>query len=147
VIDAPNERDGEEADGAGYEFSEENPGGAARNFSLVQWVRAAPCVLGLAGSVPAVVGLPTPSLSDHRDRKPGAELTCKQSVAPPFARRAGRTLTRMGALEPGHLIIILAIALLIFGPGKAGELGGTVGRALRDFRDATEGKTPAPPAL
>ena len=53
----------------------------------------------------------------------------------------------MGALEPGHLIIILAIALLIFGPGKAGELGGTVGRALRDFRDATEGKTPAPPAL
>jgi sec-independent protein translocase protein TatA len=53
----------------------------------------------------------------------------------------------VGALEPGHLIIILAIALIIFGPGRVGELGGTLGRAMRDFRDATEGKTPPPPQV
>jgi sec-independent protein translocase protein TatA len=51
----------------------------------------------------------------------------------------------MGALEPWHLIVILAIALIVFGPGKVGELGGTLGKAVRDFRDVSEGKTPAVP--
>ena len=51
----------------------------------------------------------------------------------------------MGALEPGHLVIILVIALLVFGPGKVGELGGTLGRAVKDFRDAADGKV-APPS-
>jgi TatA/E family protein of Tat protein translocase len=48
----------------------------------------------------------------------------------------------MGAIEPGHLIVILIIALLVMGPGKVGELGGTLGRAVKDFRDAADGKTP-----
>lgn len=51
----------------------------------------------------------------------------------------------MGALEPWHLIVILVIALVIFGPGKVGELGGTLGKAVRDFRDVSEGKTPISP--
>lgn len=49
----------------------------------------------------------------------------------------------MGAIEPGHLIVILLIALLVFGPGKVGELGGTLGRAVKDFRDAADGKAPS----
>jgi sec-independent protein translocase protein TatA len=48
----------------------------------------------------------------------------------------------MGALEPWHLIVILGIALIVFGPGKIGELGGTLGKAMHDFRDASEGKSP-----
>ena len=48
----------------------------------------------------------------------------------------------MGALEPWHLIVILGIALIVFGPGKVGDLGGTLGKAVRDFRDTAEGKTP-----
>lgn len=53
----------------------------------------------------------------------------------------------MGALEPGHLVVILVIALLVLGPGKVGELGGTLGRAVKDFRDAADGKlASAPPA-
>ena len=52
----------------------------------------------------------------------------------------------MGALEPPHLIIILIIALLVFGPGKVPELGSTIGRAVRDFRGAVDGKLPDPPA-
>lgn len=52
----------------------------------------------------------------------------------------------MGALEPWHLIVILGIALIVFGPGKVGELGGTLGKAVRDFRDVSEGKTPITPS-
>lgn len=52
----------------------------------------------------------------------------------------------MGALEPWHLIVILFIALLVLGPGKVGELGGTLGHSARDFRDALDGKEPRPAA-
>ena len=56
----------------------------------------------------------------------------------------------MGAIEPGHLVVILAIVLIIFGPGKLSDIGGTLGRGLREFRDASEGRAPrevaAPPA-
>lgn len=51
----------------------------------------------------------------------------------------------MGALEPWHLIVILGIALIVFGPGKVGDLGGTLGRAVRDFRDTSEGRIPSAP--
>jgi TatA/E family protein of Tat protein translocase len=53
----------------------------------------------------------------------------------------------MGVIEPGHLVLILLIALIVLGPGKLGDLGGQVGRGIREFRDATEGKSPPPPAL
>ncbi len=52
----------------------------------------------------------------------------------------------MGALEPGHLIVILAIVLIIFGPGKLAEIGGQLGRGIREFRESTEGKE-APKAI
>lgn len=52
----------------------------------------------------------------------------------------------MGALEPGHLIVILVIALLVMGPGKVADLGGTLGRTMREFRDAVDGKVSPPSA-
>jgi sec-independent protein translocase protein TatA len=42
----------------------------------------------------------------------------------------------MGLFEPQHLLIVLAIALIIFGPGKIGDLGGSLGRGIRDFKKA-----------
>ena len=33
----------------------------------------------------------------------------------------------MGALQPGHLIVILAIVLIIFGPGKLADIGKSLG--------------------
>jgi len=42
----------------------------------------------------------------------------------------------MGLFEPQHLVIILIIALVIFGPGKIAELGGSLGRGVRDFKKA-----------
>jgi sec-independent protein translocase protein TatA len=45
----------------------------------------------------------------------------------------------LGALQPGHLIVILVIVLLIFGPGKLPELGKAMGDGLRELKKATSG--------
>ncbi|KQC10017.1 MAG: hypothetical protein APR62_12790 [Smithella sp. SDB] len=39
-----------------------------------------------------------------------------------------------GLFQPMHLIIILAIVLIIFGPGKLPQLGGSIGKAIRGFK-------------
>jgi sec-independent protein translocase protein TatA len=44
----------------------------------------------------------------------------------------------MGALEPPHLIIILVIILIIFGPGKLPQLGRAVGDGIRELKHATD---------
>lgn len=36
-----------------------------------------------------------------------------------------------------ELIIIAIIVLLLFGPGKAADLGGSLGKSIREFRKAT----------
>lgn len=43
----------------------------------------------------------------------------------------------IGALQPGHLIVILVIVLLIFGPGKLPELGKAMGEGLKELKKAT----------
>jgi sec-independent protein translocase protein TatA len=48
----------------------------------------------------------------------------------------------LGALQPGHLIVILVIVLLIFGPGKLPELGRAMGDGLRELKKATGGEEP-----
>ncbi|MBV9169551.1 MAG: twin-arginine translocase TatA/TatE family subunit [Chloroflexi bacterium] len=45
----------------------------------------------------------------------------------------------VGALQPGHLIVILVIVLLIFGPGKLPELGKALGDGMRELKKATSG--------
>ena len=45
----------------------------------------------------------------------------------------------LGALQPGHLIVILVIVLLIFGPGKLPQLGRALGDGLRELKNATGG--------
>lgn len=41
-----------------------------------------------------------------------------------------------GLFQPMHLLLILVIALIVFGPGKLPELGGSLGKAIRDFKKA-----------
>jgi len=43
----------------------------------------------------------------------------------------------MGALEPPHLILILVIVLIIFGPGKLPQLGKALGDGMRELKRAT----------
>lgn len=40
----------------------------------------------------------------------------------------------MGRLGPGELILILIIALIIFGPAKLPEIGKSLGKALNEFK-------------
>ncbi len=44
-----------------------------------------------------------------------------------------------GLLRPMHLLIILIIVLIIFGPGKLPQIGAGLGRAIREFRKAMTG--------
>ena len=45
----------------------------------------------------------------------------------------------MGALQPWHLIVILVIVLIIFGAGRLTEVGGALGKGVRDFRENVQG--------
>jgi sec-independent protein translocase protein TatA len=48
-----------------------------------------------------------------------------------------------GLLQPWHLLIIIAIALLIFGTGKFAALGKGMGEGIRNFKSAMkEGEEP-----
>src|SRR5690349_2664069 len=38
-----------------------------------------------------------------------------------------------------ELMLILVVALVVFGPGKLPEVGASLGKAMRDFRNATQG--------
>lgn len=44
-----------------------------------------------------------------------------------------------GLFRPMHLLVIVAIALIIFGPGKLPELGKGLGKSLREFKKALSG--------
>jgi sec-independent protein translocase protein TatA len=48
-----------------------------------------------------------------------------------------------------ELIIVAVIVLLLFGPGKAADLGGSLGKSIREFRKASREETDdaRPPAL
>jgi sec-independent protein translocase protein TatA len=57
-----------------------------------------------------------------------------------------------GLMQPMHLLVILFIALLFFGPSKLGELGKGLGDGIRHFKNAmkegsepTANPTPAAP--
>ena len=41
-----------------------------------------------------------------------------------------------GLFQPLHLVVILTVVLIIFGPGKLPELGAALGKTLREFREA-----------
>jgi sec-independent protein translocase protein TatA len=41
-----------------------------------------------------------------------------------------------GLFQPMHLIVILFIVLIIFGPGKLPELGEGLGKGIKSFKNA-----------
>jgi sec-independent protein translocase protein TatA len=44
-----------------------------------------------------------------------------------------------GLLQPTHLVLILVVALIVLGPGKLGDLGGQLGRGMREFKQNVDG--------
>jgi sec-independent protein translocase protein TatA len=52
----------------------------------------------------------------------------------------------MGYLEtPWHIILLLVIALLLFGGKRLPEMGRSLGHGMREFKDAVTGKSPPAP--
>ncbi|HMK30191.1 MAG TPA: twin-arginine translocase TatA/TatE family subunit [Terriglobales bacterium] len=48
-----------------------------------------------------------------------------------------------GLLQPMHLLVILFIAVLVFGPKKLPELGKGLGDGIKGFRDALRESQPS----
>jgi sec-independent protein translocase protein TatA len=42
----------------------------------------------------------------------------------------------MDLFAPTHLIVLLLFILIIFGPSKLGDVGGALGKGIRDFKRA-----------
>jgi sec-independent protein translocase protein TatA len=59
-------------------------------------------------------------------------------------RRMGDIAMLDNLFTPTHLIIILVIALLVFGPRKLPELGKGLGEGLRGFKEGIKGATDTP---
>ena len=45
---------------------------------------------------------------------------------------------------PTELIIILVVVMIIFGVGRLPEIGGAMGKAIREFRSTVSGKGEEP---
>jgi len=41
-----------------------------------------------------------------------------------------------GIFQPMHLVLILVIALVVFGPGKLGSIGEELGKSIKSFKKA-----------
>lgn len=46
----------------------------------------------------------------------------------------------MDLLSPIHLIVLLVVALLIFGPKRLPEIGSGLGKSIRAFRASMDGE-------
>jgi sec-independent protein translocase protein TatA len=44
-----------------------------------------------------------------------------------------------------ELLVILVIALLVFGAGRLPEVGSSLGKAIRGFKESSEKREPEPP--
>lgn len=44
----------------------------------------------------------------------------------------------LGMLTPTVAVVVLVIALIIFGPGKLPELGKSLGRGIKEFKSASD---------
>jgi sec-independent protein translocase protein TatA len=51
----------------------------------------------------------------------------------------------MDLFAPTHLFLLLMVILIIFGPSKLGDVGGALGKGIRDFKRAIN-EPESPPA-
>jgi len=53
----------------------------------------------------------------------------------------------MDLFAPSHLLVLLLIILIIFGPSKLGDVGGALGKAIKDFKKAMNDEPEAKPVV
>ncbi len=46
--------------------------------------------------------------------------------------------------QPMHLLLVLVIALLVFGPNKLPQLGASIGKSIRELRKGLDGVSDQP---
>ena len=95
-----------------------------------------------------------PDLKSSRDVAAGLRNTCRPErkdlnckaeafdvypFSSPLARATAGVKNQMDLFAPWHLLLVLLIVLVVFGPRKLGDLGGALGKAFRDFRKAVNG--------
>jgi sec-independent protein translocase protein TatA len=49
-----------------------------------------------------------------------------------------------GLLQPMHLLLILGVVLIVFGPGKLANVGHDLGKSIREFKAAMEARDVTP---
>ena len=50
----------------------------------------------------------------------------------------------MPSMGPPELIVILVLVVIVFGVGKLPEVGGALGKSIKEFRRASEGEDEKP---
>lgn len=53
----------------------------------------------------------------------------------------------MPSIGPMELVIVLAIALIVLGPKKLPEVGRSIGKGMREFKDGISGTSDEPDEL
>ena len=48
-----------------------------------------------------------------------------------------------GLFQPMHLLLILIVVLIVFGPGKLPDVGKAIGKSIKEFRSASTKKKDA----
>ena len=59
--------------------------------------------------------------------------------------KGGAKGVSMFGLGMPELLVILVIGLLVFGAGRLPEIGSSLGRAIKGFKEASEKREPEPP--
>src|SRR5262245_34874507 len=96
-----------------------------------------------------------PTASAAASRTPATLASAAASARPVWPRRPpranlGREGQRRGAapvfdISPIQVIIVLVIALLVFGPKRLPEMGRSIGRGIREFKGAMLDHDDQPP--
>jgi sec-independent protein translocase protein TatA len=65
------------------------------------------------------------------------------AAAVPRRRDDGEGVMRIGTLGAPELILIVLAIVLIFGASKLGDIGGAVGKSIKEFKKASRDETAA----
>lgn len=62
----------------------------------------------------------------------------KDKLGPPSVSSAMEEVMGEGLFQPLHILLIIGIALLLFGPSKFADLGKGLGEGIRNFKQAVK---------
>jgi TatA/E family protein of Tat protein translocase len=74
------------------------------------------------------------------------DVACVERQRNLSTRHLRKGIPAMGLHQPWHLIIILVIVLIVFGAGKLGNIGGAVGKSVKDFKESVKDDDDVKPA-